>query len=82
MDNASANFNIKEITGDLAYSSRENLRYAEQLGITPFIPFKKNAKGTSKGVRIWNKMYKYFQNNKEEFLKHYHQRSNAESGFL
>lgn len=82
LDNASANFNIKEITADMAYSSRENMRYADQLGMTPFIPFKKNAKANSKGARVWNKMYKYFKENKKEFLKHYHLRSNAESGFF
>ena len=79
---AAANFNIKEVTADLAYSSRENLECAEELGITPYIPFKKNATGNAKGAMIWNKMYKYFKNNREEFMKHYHQRSNAESGFF
>lgn len=64
------------------YSSRKNMKYADQLGITPFIPFKKNAKGTPRGARVWSKMYKYFKHNREEFLKHYHQRSNAESGFF
>jgi len=81
LNNASKNFQIEEVSADLGYSSRENMKYAESLGITPFIPFKKNAKGTSMGAKIWNKMYKYFKNNKEDFLKHYHQRSNSESGF-
>ena len=66
----------------MAYSSRENLKYSEELNITPYIPFKKNAKGNSRGAMIWNKMFKHFKNNKEEFMKHYHQRSNAESGFF
>ncbi len=82
LENAARNFDIKEIMGDMAYSSRENLKYADQLGITPFIPFKKNARGSSRGAKIWNKMYKYFRENREEFLRHYHQRSNAESGFF
>lgn len=82
LSSASRNFNVKEITADLAYSSRENLKHAESLNITPFIPFKKNAIGASKGATIWNKMYKYFKNNPNDFLKHYHARSNAESGFF
>lgn len=79
---ASENFDIKEISADKGYSSRENHKIAEELGITPFILFKKNSLGNSKGAMIWNKMYKYFKNNKEEFLRHYHMRSNSESGFF
>ncbi|MBS3073631.1 hypothetical protein J4465_02455, partial [Candidatus Pacearchaeota archaeon] len=30
---------------------------------------------------IWRKMHAYFQKNKEDFLKHYHKRSNVESTF-
>lgn len=82
LGDAAANFDVKEITADMAYSSRENMRYADQLGITPFIPFKKNATGNSKGAVVWNRMYKYFKNHRTDFMKHYHQRSNAESGFF
>lgn len=82
LDSAAKNFNIKEISADLAYSSRNNLKHAEDLGITPYIPFKKNSTGNAKGAIIWNKMYKYFKENPEEFEEHYHKRSNAESGFF
>lgn len=79
---AADNFNIKEITADMGYSSRENMQFANELGITPFIPFKKNATGKSRGAPVWSKMYQYFQSNREEYMKHYHVRSNAESGFF
>jgi len=79
---ASENFDIKEISADKAYSSRENHKVAEDLGITPFILFKKNATGNSRGAMVWHKMYKYFKENKNEFLTHYHMRSNSESGFF
>lgn len=79
---ASENFNVEEVCADKAYSSRENLRYADQLGITPYIPFRKNTTIKSKGAIVWNRMYKHFKNNPEEFAKHYHKRSNAESGFF
>lgn len=82
LESASKNFDVKEITADLAYSSRENLQYAQDLGIKPYIPFKKNATGTSKGFSAWNKTYRYFKDHREEFMKHYHVRSNAESGFF
>jgi|SRR3989339_745879 len=76
------NFDVKEVSADLGYSSRENMEFADQLGISPFIPFKKNATGNAKGSRAWHKMFKYFKYNNEEFMKNYHLRSNAESGFF
>jgi hypothetical protein len=45
----------------------------------PYIPFKKNAFGSARGSSMWKKMYHYFQLNRDEFLKHYHKRSNIES---
>ena len=74
LQRATDNFNVQEISADLAYSSRENLEFANQLGISPFIPFKKNATGKSLGAPIWHKMYKYFKDNPEEFKRHYHLR--------
>jgi transposase len=82
LDNAARNFKVQEVSADMGYLSRENMMHAESLDITPFILFKKNSTGNSRGAMIWNKMYKYFKNNPEEFMKHYHQRSNCESGFF
>ena len=73
------NLKIEEATGDKAYSSRENYNLVNSLGGTAFIPFKDNATGKSRGSSTWNKMYHYFQYNKEEFLQHYHLRSNIET---
>lgn len=75
------NFNVKEISGDKAYSSRANMDLANKLQIMPFIPFKKNATGKSRGSPTWAKMYKMFAENYLEFAKHYHKRSNVESCF-
>jgi transposase len=47
---------------------------------TAYIPFKVNSSAGEKGS-LWSKMYGYFQYRREEFLKHYHQRSNIESVF-
>lgn len=52
----------------------------DSCGGVPFIPFKKSATGKPKGKNhVWRKMFHYFQMNQEEFLNHYHARSNAES---
>jgi transposase len=72
-------FDIREITADMGYSSRANYDLAETIGATAYIPFKSNATGRSRGSYIWKKMYHFFQFNKEEFMRHYHKRSNAES---
>ena len=74
-------FNVKEAYGDKAYSSRDNLAYIEQLGGIPYIPFKDNSTSKPHGIHIWRKMFHYFQYNKEDFLQHYHKRSNVETTF-
>lgn len=74
-------FDIKEITADMGYASRANYNLAETIGATAYIPFKSNATGRSRGSYMWRKMYHFFQFHKEEFLKHYHQRSNVETAF-
>jgi len=74
-------FNIKEMSADKAYSSRENLEAVAGVGGQAYIPFKSNATGKSRGSTLWWKMFLYFQLNQEDFLKHYHKRSNVESTF-
>jgi transposase len=75
------NFNVKEVSGDKAYSSRKNLQLIGDLGATPYIPFRKGTTGRGKGTTMWKKMYHYFEFKNEEFLEHYHKRSNAETTF-
>ena len=65
----------------MAYSSRKNYDIVDKFGGTAYIPFRKNARGTAKGSALWRKTFHYFQLNKDEFMKHYHKRSNAESTF-
>jgi len=74
-------FDVKEICADKGYISRANLDLATKLGTMPYIPFKSNATGHSRGSPTWAKMYKLFTENYEEFAKHYHLRSNVESCF-
>ena len=75
------NFGISEVSGDKAYSSRKNLKVIEEVGATPFIPFKKNVSGKRGTLGIWGKMYHYFMYKHEDFLEHYHKRSNSETIF-
>lgn len=75
-------FNLKEISADKAYSGRDNLAFVDNLNATPFIPFRAGSTSKPKGNNhIWRKMFHYFEYNKDEFLEHYHKRSNVESVF-
>ena len=75
-------FNMREISGDKAYMSNDNLVYADSMGATAFIPFRNGvgARGSDRSS-TWTKMFYYFMYNREEFLRHYHARSNVETTF-
>jgi|TARA_Y100000310_G_scaffold270220_1_gene283898 transposase len=76
------NFNVKEVSADKAYSSRENLNLAKKIGAMPYIPFKKNiTKGKSKGSPMWATMFELFTKDYIKFAEHYHKRSNIETCF-
>jgi len=77
----SENFNIKEVSADKAYTSRDNLEAVSNVGGIPFIPFRKNAIYKSRGSMLWTNMFVYFKTHQAEFMKHYHLRSNAETVF-
>lgn len=78
--NTSDYFVIGEVSADPAYSSDQNHKIVDALGGKAYILFKKNATGKTGGA-LWKKAYHYFQLNKDEFMDHYHKRSNAESTF-
>ncbi|MCX6710189.1 MAG: transposase [Candidatus Woesearchaeota archaeon] len=71
-------FEMDEVSADKAYLSQENMEQIAEQGATPFIPFKSNSKARNNGA-VWKRMYHFFMLNNEEFLQHYHRRSNAET---
>jgi len=67
---------------DKGYLSEKNLGIACKYGSIPFIPFHRNMKRASEDkMLIWRVMFEFFRDHSEEFMKHYHQRSNVESAF-
>jgi transposase len=74
---AKNNWTMKEVSADKGYSGRDSHDAIAAVGATPYIAFKANTTGGVGG--LFQKMFHYFQFNKEEFLAHYHQRSNVES---
>jgi transposase len=78
----SHNFQMREVSADKGYISQKNLYIVHKHGAIPFIPFISNVKRTTGNkLPIWNIMFRFFRDHKEEFMKHYHKRSNAESVF-
>jgi len=80
-ETANLGFNVVEVTADKAYSSRQNYDVVKKLGGQAYIPFRSNATGKSRGSKLWRKMFHYFEFNRDEFMKHYHKRSNVETTF-
>lgn len=73
------NFTVKEVSADKAYLSVDNVETIFGLGGIPFIAPKCNTTGGAGG--LFEKMFHYYQFQRDEFLKHYHKRSNVESVF-
>jgi hypothetical protein len=73
-------FNVERVSADKAYASVFSFNLMESIGVQPLVPFKSNAVGNGKSA-TWNRLFHFFQFNKEEFLPLYHKRSNVESTF-
>lgn len=74
---AKAGFTMREVSADKGYISAKNLQATVDHGATPFIPFRSNVKA-DRGTDLWSKMFFYYNYKREEFLAHYHKRSNVE----
>ena len=79
VESTAKNFQIAEVSADKGYASIESADAVTKAGGTPFIAFKSNATGASGGA--WKKMFHYFMFRRDEFVQHYHKRSNVESTF-
>jgi transposase len=79
VNTTAANFDMREVSADKGYSSVNNTDVIASHGATPYIAFKSIHSGAAGG--LWEKMFHYFAFNRQEFLGHYHKRSNVESTF-
>ena len=77
------NFTIRDFCADKGYLASRNFELVEKLGGTAYIPFKSNTTGKATGSRLsyFRSAYRFFKEHKEEYLSHYHKRSNIESTF-
>jgi transposase len=70
---------IGEMSADKAYLSAENVEAIVAAGGVPFIAPKTNTTGGIGG--LFEKMIHYFKYRRDEFMQHYHRRSNIETCF-
>jgi len=77
------NFEIRDFCADKGYLSSKHFALIKELGGQAYIPFKKNTSGNcSDNHRSYFKTaFKFFKANREQYLEHYHKRSNIESSF-
>jgi transposase/predicted nucleic acid-binding Zn finger protein len=70
-------FTVREVSADKAYASNQNFEAIADVGGTGYIAFKENTTGAVGG--LFAKMFHYYAANREEYMQHYHKRSNVES---
>ena len=84
LERTGQNFQLREVSGDKGYDSFNNRCLTLVKGAIPYIPFREGEKHkpnpSGKG-ELWKRMYHFYNFKLEEFLTHYHKRSNAESTF-
>lgn len=83
LERSAQTFDIQEVSADKAYSSKRNLRAIVAAGAMPYIPFKEGTKAVP-GIKteqdeLWAKMWYYYNFRRDDFLSHYHVRSNVET---
>ena len=72
-------FTMAEVSADKGYSRVNNVETVASYGATPYIAFKSIHSGMAGG--LWAKMFHFYNFRRDEFLTHYHKRSNVESTF-
>lgn len=80
LEQTAANFRMVDVSADKAYLSHKNLAAVEASGATPFVLFKSNT-APSTEQSAWGRMYGYFMMNRDDFMAHFHRRSNVETVF-
>jgi transposase len=72
--------NVQEVSADKGYSSRSNATAIEKHGAMPLIRSSRTLSSRPKAPP-WTRMYHQFAYNRDDFLEHYHRRSNVETVF-
>lgn len=83
---AQSGFQMREVSADKGYLGASNMLATLQHGAIPYIPFKSNSVSDSRGSygaksQLWSRMFHFYHLHRDEFLQHYHKRSNVETTF-
>lgn len=79
VDATAGRFTLKEVSADKAYAANPNFDAVARHGGTLYAAFRRNTTGGVGG--LFEKMFHTFCANRDDYLKHYHRRSNVESTF-
>lgn len=87
LDTSAKRFAMERVSADKGYLSQSNVQAIVDHGAEPFIAPKANTRfgehRDSNGWKphTWNKMLSYYRYRRDDFLAHYHRRSNVETVF-
>jgi transposase len=79
MKQVKENFGIHELCGDAAYTSSDNIQAVLDAGAMPYFDFRADATGGVGGA--YERLFHLYRAHGDEYMRHYHQRSNVESVF-
>jgi len=79
IEKTAESFTVKEVSADKAYAGQETFNAVDAVGGQFFPLFKSNTTGFVGG--LFAKAFHLFCYQREEYLEHYHKRSNVESTF-
>ena len=74
------NFTVRQVSADAVYNTKRNQEEIAAIGAEAFIPFKRSHTGKQGG--LWGEKFRQWQDDRPNFLKHYHQRSNVETAIM
>lgn len=80
LDTTAENFTVREVSADKQYACELNFRAIANHQAEAFIPFRVGTTGRIGG--LFAKAFHYFSAHREEFLSHYHKRSNVETTMM
>ncbi|WP_435019130.1 transposase [Tundrisphaera sp. TA3] len=79
LEQTAKGFEVKEVSADKAYASYDNFHAANWHGATAYIAFPVTTTGRRGGN--FARMFHLYNLNRDDYLAHYHKRSNVESTF-
>jgi len=87
LETSAKRFSMKRVSADKGYLAESNVKAITAHGAEPFIApkvnttFRRPVDASRKKAKEWDKMLHYYLYRKDDFLHHYHRRSNVETTF-